>query len=400
MTSAPRFPGWSVVWVAFTVAVFAWGVGFYGPSVFLQTLHTTRGWPISTISSAITMHFLLSAAIVACLPDVHRRLGIANVTAAGAVLSMFGIWAWASVTEAWQLFPAAVLSGAGWAVTSGAAINAMVARWFERDRPKALSVALNGASIGGMVFAPLWVALIARFGFLPAALVVGLVMAAVVVPLAFGFLRYGPADLGLAPDGQPFVASVTRAAPALTRGALLRDKRFASISIAFALGLFAQIGLFAHLIARLAPQLGAGGAAAAVSLTTVCAVFGRTLLGWFVGERDRRIAAAANFIVQAAGAVLLGLGTDLTVLVLGCVLFGLGVGNLISLPPLIAQKEFERADVGTVVALVTAINQAVFALAPAVFGALRDATASYSIPFAVAAAAQVIAAWIVLARRR
>ncbi|WP_163202631.1 MFS transporter, partial [Citrobacter koseri] len=71
-------------------------------------------------------------------------------------------------------------------------------------------------------------------------------------------------------------------------------------------------------------------------------------------------------------------GTGLAPLVLGCVFFGLGVGNLISLPPLIAQKEFARADVGTVVALVTAINQAVFALAPVMFGALRDASDSYT----------------------
>ena len=31
----------------------------------------------------------------------------------------------------------------------------MVARWFDRDRPKALSTALNGASIGGVIWAPL-----------------------------------------------------------------------------------------------------------------------------------------------------------------------------------------------------------------------------------------------------
>ena len=38
---------------------------------------------------------------------------------------------------------------------------------------------------------------------------------------------------------------------------------------------------------------------------------------------------------------------------LGCILFGLGVGNLISLPPLIAQNEFEHDDVPTVVALIS-----------------------------------------------
>ena len=37
-----RFQGWSVVWVAFVIAVFAWGVGFYSPGVLLQTLHASK----------------------------------------------------------------------------------------------------------------------------------------------------------------------------------------------------------------------------------------------------------------------------------------------------------------------------------------------------------------------
>src|SRR5215468_7848024 len=86
-------------------------------------------------------------------------------------------------------------------------------------------------------------------------------------------------------------------------------------------------------------------------------------------------------------------------LVLGCVLFGLGVGNVVSMPTLIAQQEFRAADVGTVVALVVAINQAVFALAPAILGAVRDFASSYTVSFAIAAAIQVAAAGVVLIGR-
>ncbi len=81
--SPPKvFFGWHVVGAAFTVAVFAWGIGFYGPPIFLQTLHVSRGWPVWLISVAITMHFLLGALIVANLARLHRRFGIATVTRA------------------------------------------------------------------------------------------------------------------------------------------------------------------------------------------------------------------------------------------------------------------------------------------------------------------------------
>src|SRR5262249_46320687 len=147
------------------IAAFAFGIGFYGPAVFLETLHTTRGWPIATISAAITAQFLFGAAIVSYLPEVHRLWGIANATILGAVLSAAGMLGWSCVSRPWQLFLVAILSGSGWALTSGAAINAMIAPWFDRDRPKALSHAFNGASVGGALFTPLIVWLIARVGF-------------------------------------------------------------------------------------------------------------------------------------------------------------------------------------------------------------------------------------------
>ena len=399
MIRAPRFQGWSVVWVAFTVAAFGFGIGFYGPAVFLQTLHTTKGWPIASISAAITAHFLLGAAIVAYLPEVHRVLGIANATILGALLSAVGILGWASATLPWHLFLVAVVSGSGWAVTSGAAVNAMIAPWFDRDRPKALSHAFNGASVGGVIFTPLLVWLIARMGFQSAAMAVGLAMLVVVGILAHLYLRRDPADFGVAADGNPRVATAPSGddTARLSRPALMKTKEFATISAAFALALFAQVGVLAHLISRLSPELGTSGAAGAVSLTTISAVAGRMLLGWLLGEHDRRHAAAANFLIQSVGVGLLCLGSAPPALLIGCVLFGLGFGNAVTLPALIVQKEFRPADVATVVALVVAINQAVFALSPVVLGSLRQVSANYLLSFSVAGVAQLIAALVVLA---
>jgi predicted MFS family arabinose efflux permease len=387
MTPANR-DGWRVVWTAFVVGMFGFGVGFYGPAVYLPALHQARGWSISTISIAITAHYLVGASLIACLPEIWRRLGVGRVTIAGAVLAGAGAIAWASAQQAWQLVPALLLSGAGWAAMSGAALNAIVAPWFEADRPKAISTAFNGASIGGLLFTPLWAALIAGVGLSSAAFVVAAATIGVVCPLAWRYLRREPA------------ATAPKAEPPSSRRALLRQPRFVTISAAFALGLFAQLGLFAHLMARLEPDFGAATAALAVSLVTLCAVLGRSALGWLLGEHDRRMAAAANLLMQMAGSLLLAFGDGMVPLAAGCVLFGLGVGNLTSLPPLIAQREFRPADVGTVVALVIAINQAIFAFAPAILGTLRDYTGNYVAAFLIAAAAQAVAAAVIVYGRR
>jgi MFS family permease len=399
MVVASRFFGWSVAWSAFTIAVFAWGIGFYGPSVFLQSLHESRGWPISQISMAVTAHFLLSAIVIACLPEIHRRLGIARTTFLGAAATAAGLILWSTAREPWQLFVAAIPSAAGWAMTSGAALNAMVAKWFDRDRPMAIALAFNGASGGGVLFVPIWVYLIRSIGFPSAALLVAGSMVAVVAYLCVSFLAKSPDDMGLAPDGDASHPSARRPKPRRSRAEIVRSVRFITISAAFSLGLFAQIGLLAHLVVRLAPEVGIEHAGLLVSLATVCAIIGRTVAGKWIGEHDRRFAAAINFAVQIGGVLLLIFSSGSAGLTLGCVLFGLCIGNLTSLPPLIVQKEFDREDVVTVVALIIAINQGVFAFAPAIIGVLRDTTANYQLPFALIAVIQLLAMVIILIGR-
>src|SRR4029077_13039369 len=148
---------------------------------------------------------------------------------------------------------------------------------------------------------PLWIALIDRFGFPIAANVVGSSMIAVVTALAVRFLRHGPSDLGLNPDGAVAVAAPNKVAPTVSRFALLLDRRFLTLSSAFAIGLFAQIGLFAHLIVRLSPAMGIGAAGAAVSVATVCAVIGRSIVASWLGDAARRGAGGPEFSTHSAG---------------------------------------------------------------------------------------------------
>jgi hypothetical protein len=70
-------------------------------------------------------------------------------------------------------------------------------------------------------------------------------------------------------------------------------------------------------------------------------------------------------------ALLFAAGDNIPLLALGVVLFGAGIGNATSLPPLIAQAEFVRDDVARAVPMIVAIAQASYAFAPAAFGLIR-----------------------------
>ncbi|MGE0743806.1 MAG: MFS transporter [Rhodospirillales bacterium] len=409
----PGFFGWRVAWAACAVAFFGWGLGFYGPPVYLHEVVASRGWPVALVSAAVTCHFLVSAAVIALLPGLHRRLGLAATTRAGAVAAAVGVVGWAVAAAPWQLFAATVLSGAGWGATGAAALNAIVTPWFHRRRPAALALAYNGASGGGLAFTPLWVALIAALGFAGAAVATGAATILIVWWVAGRYLRATPAGLDLAPDGAPPASAQDAAAapadpaPALPGRALYRDRTFRTLALAAALGLVAQVGTLAHLFSVLAAALGEAGAGAATAFATGCAIGGRMLFAALLRPGiDRRIAAAANYAVQMAGCILMALsgGTDVALLLTGVVVFGACIGNATAMPPLVAQAEFAAADLARAVALATAVSQAAYAFAPALFGALRQATqggpADPAAIFAAAATLQLAAAAVILAGRR
>ncbi len=387
------FYGWRVVGAAFTVAVFGWGLGFYGPPIYLHAAREAQGWSLALVSAAVTVHFLFGALVTANLAGLYQHFGVAAVTKAGAVSLAAGVIGWAVAYEPWQLIAATLLSGAGWVAMSAAAINAMVSPWFVRTRPAALASAYNGASIGGVVFSPLWVAAIGWLGFPWAATAIGAVMIVTIWILSDRFLTRTPQQMGLPPDGDAAgAAGVTSTSPSahpLPGRLLWRDLRFITLAAGMAFGLFAQIGLIAHLFSLLVPALGAQVAGIAAGAATAAAIAGRTLVGWMmpVGA-DRRLVACVNYGVQIAGSVafLLAAGTDVPLLLLGVILFGAGIGNATSLPPLIAQVEFARDDVARVVPLIVAVSQASYAFAPALFGLLRE----IGTPLAVAGAAPAV----------
>lgn len=376
--SSKIFYGWRVVAAVFVLAVFGWGAGFYGPPVYLHAVQEARGWPVALVSAAVTAHFLFGALTIASLPALYRRFGVAAVTKGGSIALALGVAGWALAREPWQLFAATLASGGGWVTMGAAAVNAIISPWFVRTRPAALASAYNGASVAGIVFSPLWVVAIGWLGFPGAALAVGLVTVATVWVLADLYFVKTPERMGLVADGDArgaAAAAVTspRARP-LPGGMLWRDRRFVTLAAGMALSLFAQIGLLAHLFSLLVPALGAHVAGIAAGAATASAIAGRTLFGWLMpAGADRRLIACASHLVQIGGslAFLLAGGDNLSLLWLGIALFGFGIGNATSLPPLIAQVEFVKEDVPRAVPMIIAIGQGAYAFAPAAFGLIR-----------------------------
>jgi predicted MFS family arabinose efflux permease len=168
------------------------------------------------------------------------------------------------------------------------------------------------------------------------------------------------------------------------------------VAAPFALGLAVQVGVLTHLVALVTPALEAGGAARALSATTASAVIGRSVTGLIVDRLNRRLVASATLVIQIVGLALLAWGASVLVVYAGCALFGLGVGNLTTLPGLILAVEWPRERFSALVSLVVGINQFTFAFGPSLVGVVRDWAGSYGPALGVCTVLQAIAAAIIL----
>jgi MFS family permease len=145
----------------------------------------------------------------------------------------------------------------------------------------------------------------------------------------------------------------------------------------FALALAAQVGFIVHQISLLEPHLGESCAALTVSATAVAALLGRIALGVLSDRVDLRDLSAFNIGAQGVALVVMATWPSPAIFVAASLVFGLGVGNLITLPPLLAREEFGQRSFGTVFGLVAATAQVGVALGPGLMGVLHDALGSY-----------------------
>jgi predicted MFS family arabinose efflux permease len=358
--------------------------------VYLVSLRAARAWSIADISSAFTAYYFIGAVLTIFAGDVFRRVGPRAAVTGAALAMAAAVTALPLVQSLWHLYLAMAAMAVAWSGMSLAAVNILVAPWFVERRGTALSFALTGASCGGVFVAPTLLWLIERRGFAPAMWAVAGAMLITLLPAVALILRRSPPVAAGAPS-VPMGAQRRRA---------LGTLRYWTISLPYALGLAAQVGVITHLVAFLVPRLGTGGSGIALSVTTLCAVLGRFYLGPAVNRLGPRVVSSLNFLQEAAGLALLVLSTEPAALYAGCVLVGLAVGNMITLPGLLVQAEFAPAEFGAVVSLIVGINQFAYALAPAAVGILRDHTGGYGSALGLCMALLVLAAALILFRGR
>jgi len=403
------FYGWWIVLGCTAILFVSSGIGFYGHGVILDPLRERYGWSKGVISSAVTLYFFTAGVMGMLMGRFIDRYGPKPLLILGSATMGIGFLLLSRVTQLWQFYAVYLLMAVGWSGTSLIPVGTLIANWFIRKRGLAMSLTMTGLSLGGMVLVPLAAYLVFHWGLRVTLPILGSLFCLVVIPTAVWVIKQRPSDVGQFPDGSPPTpfsggkpGSGTRYASqwrVWTRAEALRTAAFWAIVTAFMLALSGQIAFLVHQVSFLSRTLGPKGAALAVSVTAGASIIGRLFLGSIADRSDKRFLAMVCFFIQAAAVLSMAYFRSVGVLYLGTLAFGLTMGGIVMLQPLLIGECFGLVSFGTITGLAGLFSVSGAAFGPLIAGLIYDATRDYRIAFAIFAAASLLAVVAVLFAR-
>lgn len=375
-----KSPWWLVAGV-FVVLAISSGFGFYNLSVYMNALAHEQDLAVADLSAATALLFLASGAGGVVVGRLIERYDVRHVMLAGAALGGVALTLIGAATEVWHLWLLYALFGAGNSGVSLVPCTTVVNRWFPgANRAVALSVASTGLSIGGALLTPACASVVKAVGMATAMPWFGAAYGLAIAPVALVLVRSWPEPIGDRP-----------AVPVAPAGAALRQRFFLGVTAAFVGIMASQVGGIAHLfnhVERFAGHLAASAAVMALSLASIC---GRLLGGWVLAAGFPILAfTMVNIAGQSAGLLVLGLAGSKLTAVAGAALFGVSVGNLLMLHPLLLVQAFGPGRYPRIYSIGNAAATVGVAGGPLAMGIVHDA-AGYAWAFGLAAALSVLA---------
>jgi len=272
---------------------------------------------------------------------ITDRLGPRPVLLAAAVALGVGLVATSRVSSIWLGY---VTYGVGVGTAVACAYVPMVATvggWFARRRTAALGVSVAGIGMGTLVMAPVSEALIDRYGWRTAYVVLAIGGSGLLLVASFG-ARRPP----LAASQQP--ASIRR---------VVRDRGFVIVYVASVLVSLALFVPFVFIKSYAEDHgIGSGAAATLVGVIGGASIVGRLGLGGLASRLGSLRVMQASFVVMAASFVLwLVAGSSFAVLIVFAIVMGVGYGGFIALAPAVIATLYGTRDLGAILgALYTA----------------------------------------------
>lgn len=332
------------------------------------------------------------------------------------------------ITQVWQLYALCVVAGIVVVAGTRLLVSVVVSNWFTLKRGLAVSIALSGSGVGGVVLSSATSAMISACGWRPAFLLLALICLVAALPISLIVFYSHPSDKGLAPYG----AGMTEQAKAdrspdkpvtvsVGWAVLKKDAGFWTMVFGFVMMGIANGAFITNAVANMTSvtvdgvEIVTGGhsvmwAGAVWSFYMAMVIVAKVSLGAIYDRFGLKVGTVLGTAASTLAAVFLCFSVTDWGPIMACVFFSFATCMGTVAPPVVVGKQYGKKDFGTVTGIVTAFELFGAAIGSVVSGLVFDAFLSFtpvwimmavvSVLMGVALLASVPAARKLVERRR
>lgn len=401
------FFGWWVVVTGFIDQFTAAGFGVYAFSVLVKPMSDDPelGWSRTELVWGITIGIVIATSTGPLFGFfLDKRHGPRLLMLAFGLTGTLGLIMTSRVEHLWEYYLFfGVVSAFFLHTTIFLVVPTVVSKWFIRRRGQALIFSTMGRPASGLLMLPLTQVLMSAVGWRTTWLILGIAVAAIVIPLNAMFLHRRPEDRGLLPDGEPDPIRLPNtsdsAESSWTLGLALRTRAFWLVLLATNLSGSGIIGVLVNQVAYLKEFYSDAGAVGGATLVTASSLVGRFLWLLIADRVNPRYSAAISFLLSAVGMLFFFYADNVAMMVLWGLSFGVGIGGMDPMTSLVWARFFGRRFIGSIRGFVSMTNMFSIAGSPLLVAAIFEAAGTYRPAFIVLLAAFLAAAVFILISR-
>ena len=377
----PFFYGW-IILIVCSICVFTSGPGqTYSVSIFLEPMRGDLNLGLTKIAGLYTSGSLIAASTMFLIGRLIDKYGARILLSIVPILfALATIWM-SNVNTATQLllgFAMIRILGQG---SLSLIPTTLVSLWFVRLRGRAIALTSLGITASQAIFPPLIHYLIKGYGWRNAWLFLGCIIISILLLPALLFIRKTPESIGLNPDGDKAISSLTNeddnedwtlSEAIKTRAMwLLMFAGSSQLLIGTAL-IFLQVSIFES------KGLSTGLAASVFAISAPMALIG-SFLGGLTAERitNRYLLAFGQIGLSLTMIWVLIIANPWQALLYGGAL-GCSSGFLMSVNNVIWPNYYGRGNLGSIRGAATTVSIGSAALGPLPFAFLIELTNSFT----------------------
>ena len=377
------FYGWFIVASA-GVVVFCTGPGqSYVFSVFIDSIIEDTGLSRTGVSVLYLASTALSALLVTFVSRLADRYGARIMLVAAGIGLGAACFGMATATHILLFFVAfAALRALGQGSLSISCVL-LVNQWFVSKRGRAVAIMTMGAVVSTALFPPFARFLIDSIDWRGAYAILGVLVIALIVPVAILVVRNRPEDMGLFPDGSdrpPVSETRPTAATARRRANVYLSPSFWLLAIALSTPSLVSTALIFHQASIFEENgLSATVAASSFALYSAASAVCSLAAGFAVDRIGPNLLVVFSMATLLATLVLAVVSDSLIVAMIYVLMMGISAGSYIIVQSTIWAYHYGRHGLGRIQGPAMTLSVCASAVGPLPLAIFHELTGTYTL---------------------